>query len=134
MATDLPAVPVHAAANLRLSVILAVPLAIIGVTLLSLIGHPWAGVFAAAGLALGALNTYFVQRSVVRYAGSLAQNRKKRFVGSVLFRLGVLTLAALVAMVLVRPDGLGVAAGLAAFQVLMMLSATSPLFKELRKA
>lgn len=130
----LPAVPVHAAANLRKSMLLALPVAVVAVVILWLFGHPLAGLFVIVGLGLGAVNSALVQRSVVGYAGSSATHRKQRFVGGVFVRLGAITLVALALVLTVRPDGLGVLGGLAIFQLLMVGNASMPLIKELRKA
>lgn len=129
---DPPAIPAQTVANLRRSILVAVPLGIVGIALTALVGHPLAGVFVCMGLALGALNSWLLQRSVARFAGSGAGQGRRRFVGGVFSRLGLFTLAALAVALLVRPDGVGVVAGLAVFQVLMLASASMPLIRELR--
>lgn len=129
-----PAIPVHAAANHRRSMIMALPVGAATLAILAPLGHPLAGVFVFVGLALGALNSYLVQRSVARFAGSAKADRRRRFVGNVLGRLGLITLVALVVVLLIRPDGLGVLGGLALFQLLMVGNASLPVIKELRKA
>lgn len=132
--TELPAIPAHAVANRRRSVLVAGPLGAVALLLLVLLGHPVAGVLFSVGLALGALNTWLVQRSVVRYAASSARDAKRRFVGGVFGRLALISLAALGICLLFLPDGLGVLAGLAVFQVLMLASASLPLIRELRSS
>lgn len=132
--TELPAIPPHAAANRRRSVIVAGPLAVVAILLLSLLGHPLAGLLFCVGLALGALNTWLVQRSVVRFASSTARDAKRRFVGGVFGRLALISLVALAICLLFLPDGLGVLAGLAGFQILMLASASMPLIRELRSS
>ncbi len=129
-----PAIPPHAVANRRRSVLVAVPLAVVVMLLLSLAGHAVAGLLFAVGLAIGALNTWLVQRSVVRYAASSAPDAKRRFVGGVFGRLALISLVALGICLLFLPDGLGVLAGLAAFQVLMLAGASMPLIRELRSS
>lgn len=128
-----PAVPVHAAANHRRSIVLALPFAVLALVVLALVGHPIAGIFVVVGLALGAVNSRLVQLSVLHYAEQ-GSARKQRFVGGVLFRLGVITLIALIIVLLDRPDGLGVLGGLAVFQLLMIGNASVPIFRELRKS
>lgn len=127
-------IPAHAVANLRRSMLVAVPLGIVGIALTALVGHPLAGAFVCAGLALGGLNSWLLQRSVARYAVSGADHGKRRFVGGVFGRLGLFTMVGLAVALLVRPDGVGVVAGLAVFQVLMLASASMPLIRELRGA
>lgn len=123
------AVPHRAAANLKRALVLALPFGVLALLGLTLLGHPLAGLFFVVGLGLGWVNTRLVQQSVVRYR---INNSKGAFVAAMLGRLGALTAAALVAVFLVRPDGAGVLAGLAVFQVIVLVSATIPVLKELR--
>jgi len=128
-------VPATAAQNLRRSVILGACLGGVGLVVLTLTGHPVMGLFGLLGLALGAANTLAVQRAVVQYAANSASetaHRRRRFTISVLTRLGVITLVAVGCALAVRPDGLGVMAGLAVFQLIMIGGASVPLLKELR--
>jgi hypothetical protein len=122
-------VPHRAAANLKRALVLALPFGILALLGLTLLGHPLAGLFFVVGLGLGWVNTRLVQQSVVRYR---INNSRGAFVAAMLGRLGGLTAAALVAVFLVRPDGAGVLAGLAVFQVIVLVSATIPVLKELR--
>lgn len=126
-------VPTNAAANLRRSIVMAAVVGVAGVTVLGLLGHPVAGLLGCVGLGLGALNSRLVQRSVVRYAASGSSRRKQRFTISVFGRLALITVLAVALGLLVRPDGIGVFAGLALFQLLMIGNASFPLFKELRQ-
>jgi hypothetical protein len=114
--------------------IMALPVGAVALAILAPLGHPLAGVFVFLGLALGALNSRLVQHSVAAFAGSERADRKRRFVGNVFGRLALITLIALTIVLLIRPDGLGVLAGLAAFQLLMVGNASLPVIKELRKA
>lgn len=130
------AVPVEAytidpAVNLRRSAIVGGVLAVGSIVALGFVGHPLAGVFAMIGLALGAFNNHLLQRSVVHYATDSAMN-KARFRHGVFFRLLGITVLAIGVGLLVRPDGLGVFAGLAAFQILMLIGAALPVFRSLR--
>jgi len=127
-----PGVPAHAAANLRRSSIAGAVIGAVVLALLAPLGHPLAGVFVLVGIGLGALNTWFVQRSVAHFGASVATRRKQRFVGGVLVRLGGITLVALAIAVAVRPDGLGVFGGLAVFQLVMVGAASLPVIRELR--
>ncbi|MGB9376719.1 MAG: hypothetical protein WCB04_04305 [Mycobacteriales bacterium] len=127
-------VPRHTAANLRRCAIISIPLGLVAVGLLALVGHPLAGVLVCLGLAMGAGNTYLVQRSVVKYASSDAGDAKRRFIGGVFVRLAVISVVALTICLLLLPDGLGILGGLAAFQILMLASASMPLLRELRQA
>lgn len=130
----IPAVPERAGANLRRSVLIGVPVAVVAVVVCGLIGHLLAGLFVVIGMAMGAVNTALVQRSVARFAAGGNPKRKQRFVGGVFVRLAVITVIALALVLLVRPDGIGVLGGLAIFQLLMVGNASLPVIKELRKA
>jgi hypothetical protein len=132
--TAVPAIPRHVKANLRRGAIVAIPLGGIALLVLSLLGHPIAGVLVFVGLAVGALNTYLTQRSVVQYASNGQLVAKKRFILSSLMRLAIITLLGLGPLLLFRPDGLGVIGGLAVFQVIMLIVASMPLIKEYRRA
>ena len=132
--SDITGVPPHAAANLKRCAIVCIPLGVVAIGLFALIGHPLAGVLVCVGLALGAANSYLVQRSVVKYATSGGAYGKRRFVGGVFARLGVISAIALTICLLLLPDGLGVLGGLAAFQILMLAAASMPLIRELRQA
>ncbi|PZS16657.1 MAG: hypothetical protein DLM57_09935 [Pseudonocardiales bacterium] len=123
--------PVSAAANLRRSAVIGAVLGVVAIVVTSLQGHPLMGVFGSVGLALGALNNRMLQRSVIAYASDPKMN-KKRFRNGVLGRLGGITLVAVAIGLLVRPDGLGVFAGLAVFQILMLVGAAVPVLRSLR--
>jgi hypothetical protein len=127
-------VPAAAAGNLRRSMVLSACLGLVGLLVLALTGHLAMGLFVLLGLALGALNTLLVQRSVVRFAASEAANKRRRFTLSVLGRLAFITAVAGACAFLARPDGLGVMAGLALFQMIMLGGASVPLLKELRSS
>jgi len=123
--------PVSAAANIRRSVVVGAVLGIVAVVVLSLQGHPLMGIFGCVGLALGALNNRMLQQSVIRYATTPGVGRKQSRRG-VMGRLAVITLLAIAVGWFVRPDGLGVFVGLAAFQILMLIGAAVPVFRSLR--
>lgn len=125
-------VPAVAIANLRLAVIASSAIGVAGLVVLALTGHPLMGLFLCIGLGLGALNSRMVQRSVVNFGDSAAPNKKARFTRSVLSRLGLITLVAVVALLLIRPDGFGVIVGVGLFQLLMLTFAAVPVFRELR--
>lgn len=127
-----PTVPDVARGNLRRSIIMASCLGVVGVLVTGLLGHVLMGLFAIVGLALGAFNTLLVQRAVVNYAASDAANKKARFTRSVFGRLALITVLAVGIGIVVRPDGLGVFAGLAFFQLLMIGGASVPVFKQLK--
>lgn len=123
--------PVSAITNLRRSTVIGLVLSAIAIVVTSLDGHPLMGVFGLLGIVLGAANNFLLQKSVIRFAEDEHVTRK-RFGGSVLMRLAAVTLLALAVGLLVRPDGLGVFAGLAVFQFLMLVGAAVPVMRYLR--
>jgi hypothetical protein len=127
-----PTIPAVAIGNLRRSVIIAAALAVASVIVTGFLGHILMGVFACLGVALGAGNTWLVQRSVVKYSMSEATNKKALFTKNVLGRLAVITFISVGIALLVRPDGLGTFCGLAFFQMLMIGGATVPVYKQLK--
>lgn len=127
-----PTVPAVASGTLRRSIIMSACVGVVAVLVTGLLGHVLMGLFACVGLALGALNTRMVQRSVVNYGTSEAANKKARFTRSVLGRLALITVLALGAGILVRPDGLGVFAGLAFFQMMMLGGASVGVYRQLK--
>ena len=125
--------PVSAAANLRRSVVISAGLAVAAIVVTIVVGHPLMGLFGTIGLALGAGNNWLLQRSVLRYGADESIGRKQ-FRNGVLRRLSAVTLVAIGLAVLVRPDGLAVFVGLAAFHAIMLIGAAAPVFASLRSA
>lgn len=124
------AISPRAIANLKRSLILALPCGGLSLLALALVGHPLAGLFVVVGLALGALNTWLVQWSVARYGDN---RRKRRLVGSTVGRLAMLTVASLLAIYFIRPDGAGLLAGIAIFQVIVLVGAAVAVLREMRR-
>ena len=123
--------PVSAAANLRRSAVLGAVLGVVAVIACTVEGHPLMGAFGFLGLGLGAYNNKLLQKSVIRYATN-PEIGKKQFRRGVMARLSLITLLAVGVGFFVRPDGLGVFVGLAAFQILMLIGAAVPVFRSLR--
>jgi hypothetical protein len=125
--------PTKAVVNLRRATPIAAGLGAASVVVLAPMGYPLVAVFFCGGLGLGLLNTALVQRSAARFAASGDPN-KRRFAVSVLGRLTLITGLAVGLALTVRPAGLGVFAGLAALQLLIIFIASVPLVKELRQS
>lgn len=123
--------PITAAANLRRSVVVACAVALVAIAVASVAGHPMMGVYGTLGLALGALNNWLLQRSVVAY-GNTVDIGKKKFRRGVMGRLSAFTVFALVLAWFEWPDGAGSLVGLAAFQILMLVGAAVPVFRSMR--
>lgn len=123
--------PVSAVANLRRSSVLAAVIGVVALIGCSVAKHPLMGVFAIVGLAGGAVNNLLLQKSVLRFAARESVTRRS-FTRGVIGRLGAITAVAFAVGLLIRPDGLAVFAGLAVFQVLMLVGAAVPVFRSVR--
>src|SRR5918997_463354 len=119
--------------NLRRAALIAAGLGVASFVVLTPMGYPLAATFFCGGLGLGLLNTRLVQRSAARFAAS-GDPSKRRFAVAVLARLALITALAVGLAMVVQPEGLGVFAGLAALQLLMIFMASVPLIKELRRS
>lgn len=119
--------------NLRRAMPIAAGLGAVSFVVLAPMGYPLAALFFCGGLGLGLLNTSLVQRSAARFAVSGDPN-KRRFAVSVLARLSLITALAVGLALALQPEGLGVFAGLAVFQLVMIFIASVPLVRELRQS
>ncbi len=122
-----------AAVNLRRAMPIAAGLGAASFVVLTPLGHPLVAAFFCGGLGLGLVNTMLVQRSAARFTASGDPN-KRRFAVSVLGRLTLITGLAVALALAMQPEGLGVFAGLAVLQLVMIFVASVPLVKELRQS
>jgi hypothetical protein len=118
-------------ATFRRSAIAAAVVAVIALAVLIPIGLGLYAVFGAVGLGLGVFNSWLVMRAVLSFAA--ARPSRAAFSRSVLGRLALITVLAFGCALLVRPQGLGVFAGLAVFQFIAVASSMVPLIKEMRR-
>jgi hypothetical protein len=118
-------------ATFRRSAIAAAVVAVIALAVLIPMGLGLYAVFGAVGLGLGVFNSWLVMRAVLSFAA--AQPSRAAFSRSVLGRLALITALAFGCALLVRPEGLGVFAGLAVFQFIAVGSSMVPLIKEMRR-
>lgn len=117
--------------NLRRPLIVATGLAVLGIVVAVVFGHPVMGILFAIGLGMGLYNARLLQKQVVRVLSG-ENPTKRQLTGSSMQRLGVLTLIALAMGYFLRPDGLGVFIGLAVFQLVFMAHTIVPVLKERR--
>jgi hypothetical protein len=101
----------------------AAALAVVAVAASAAFGALLLGFGVVVGLGLGVLNNRLFTASAVRLTTAQGALHKRPFAASVLGRLGLVTLVAIGLMVLVRPLGWGVIAGLVAFQAVLMVVA-----------
>jgi hypothetical protein len=90
------------------------------------------GVFFLVGV-VGAFVNAVAVRNVVGVIAAEPNPHKKSLALNSAARLGAITVLALAAALLVRPDGLGVMFGLAVGQVILVLNTVIPVMKGLRK-
>lgn len=131
MVTGTPYTPPVTRATFRRSVWGGAVAGLLGLAVLVPAGYGLFALFACVGLALGALNSLLVVQAVAKFADT--RPSKARFSGSVLFRLGVVTVLALGCALLFRPAGLAVFGGLALFQFIAIVCSMLPLIKEIRQ-
>jgi hypothetical protein len=129
--TETPAPPPITRITLRRSAIAAVVAGLLGVVILVPLGQLGYALFGCVGLGLGLLNSALVVRSVERFSDT--RPSKVRFSGSVLLRLGAITVLAFGLVLLFRPAGVAVFGGLAVFQLLAVATSMLPLIKEIRQ-
>ncbi|MFL6142266.1 MAG: ATP synthase subunit I [Labedaea sp.] len=125
-------VPAGAVLNLRRPVLIAVAVGAVGLVVCGIFGHIVMGILGVVGLGLGVLNTRMLQRSVLKVISS--ENPSRTAIGRLAVpRLMLITVLAVALGVFVRPDGLGVFLGLAAYQVINLATTVTPVMKERRK-
>lgn len=131
MITGTPYTPPVTRATFRRSLVLAAIAGAVGVVVLVALGYWAAALCGLFGLVLGALNSYLVLQSVIRFA--VSKPSKAQFSRAVLTRLALVTLLALACAWFLRPAGLAVFGGLGLFQFLAIVSSMVPLVKEIRQ-
>lgn len=108
---------------MRRTVIAAIVAGVIGAGAAVLLGQPYVAPGIALGLVLAVANHRVFQSSALKFTTPEGVVNRKPFAGSVALRLGVCTVVAIGLMIVERPTGWGVIAGLAAFQALMLVNA-----------
>ena len=92
-------------------------------------GHLWIGVGACIGLALGTVNYRLVGVSVDKVAAMGTDNPKRPLAANTLGRLGIITVIALGLAFVNKGLGFGVLAGLAVFQLLLIVNVARSMAK-----
>lgn len=88
----------------------------------------------ALGVVLGLANHVATEYWLFKTINADDPPSRGEMTKATLLRLGALTVVAVVAAVLLWPDGIGVLLGLAIFRLLALMMTTIPLLKELRKS
>lgn len=106
---------------------------IAGAALAILLGQPLVAPGLALGIALAIANHRVFQSSAMRFTTPEGMLSRKPFAGSVALRLGACTAVAIGLLIVARPMGWGVVAGLAVFQFMMLLNALVSLARYQRR-
>lgn len=122
-----------AARNYNRTLVIAAVLAVAGFIAITLAVGADGGVLFVVGVALGALNSHLVARSLARAVSSETVNRKA-IAGGALRRLMVVTAVAVALAFLYQPDGWLVFMGLTVFQLLIMVTFFAGLARQVRRA
>lgn len=99
----------------------------------AVLGEPLVAPGLAIGLVLAIANHRVFQSSALRFTSPEGVVKRKPFAGSVALRLGVCTAIAIGLLIVDRPVGWGVIAGLALFQAVMLLNAVVALIRYQRE-
>jgi hypothetical protein len=124
----------RAVAKQRRAVVLAVALAAASVWIAVPLGRWQAGLFVAAGIALGLVNHVLTELSLLRAVEGDDLLTRKQFAMSSFVRLMAVSLVAVVLTVAFWPAGAMVLVGLAFFHLVTLVFTGLPLLKEIRKA
>jgi hypothetical protein len=108
----------------RRTVLGAIVVGVVGLGVCVVVNQLLAGLGLALGLALGLGNFRMIQRSVVKVGARADEAKRRPLAVNTLGRLGIITAVALGFLFLSLPLGFGIMAGLAAFQVLLLLNVT----------
>ena len=98
-----------------------------------LLGQPLVAPGLALGIGLAVANHRVFQSSALRFTTPEGVISRKPFAGSVALRLGGCTAVAIGLLIVERPVGWGVVAGLAMFQAVMLLNAIVSLVRYQRQ-
>jgi hypothetical protein len=101
----------------------AIVVGVVGSALAIIIGYPLFAPGLILGLILALINHRVFQSSALHFTSSEGKVRRKPFVGSVFLRLGACTVVAILLVIYAPLAGWGTIAGLAIFQLLMLLNA-----------
>jgi dipeptide/tripeptide permease len=101
----------------------AIAVGVVGSALAILVGYPLFAPGLILGLILALINHRVFQSSALHFTSIEGKVRRKPFVGSVFLRLGACTVVAILLVIYVPLAGWGTIAGLAIFQLLMLVNA-----------
>jgi hypothetical protein len=117
----------------RRTALASVVAGVVGAGIAVLVGQPYFAPGLIVGLALAIANHRVFQSSALRFTTPEGVVNRKPFAGSVALRLGACTAVAIGLLILDRPVGWGVIAGLALFQAMMLVNALIALLRYTRQ-
>lgn len=117
------------AAVARRTMIGALVLGVLGLVVLLFFNLPWAALGLCIGLGVGMINFRLILRSVVRVGKRDAANKRRPLAMNTLGRLMAITVVALVLAWFVTSLGLGIIAGVALFQFILLGNVTRSMLK-----
>lgn len=131
-AQDAPLVSPATAFNPVRLLVISVAVTAVAVVAAAARSHALLGAFFGLGMALGLVNALLVRRSVTSITAREHPLKSKMAVDSAARLLIISVIALVVTLLFLRHGGLGVVVGLAAFQVILVLSTIVPVVKKLR--
>lgn len=117
---------------LRVATLICVGIAVVAAVVAAFLGRPVLSFTFALGMALGLLNTTLLRVAAARTRWSQAGSTAGSFAHRSMVRLSTVTALGLAVVWFFGPTGLGALAGLAVFQVVLVVSAGASLLKRLR--
>jgi hypothetical protein len=125
-------VPASAVISLRRPLLISAGLGAVALVVSALLHHVPMGILGCIGLGLGLANARMLQRDVLTVISR--DNPSKKAVGILSARrLLIITAIAVALGIFIRPDGLGVFLGLAAYQFINIAHTALPVMKERRQ-
>lgn len=117
---------------LRRTLVTAAALAGVALVVAASLGYVLVGVGIVAGLGLGVLNALGMRRMVNR-AAAIGLATKRAMAGASLSRLGVITAAVFVLLLVNRDVAFGALGGIVLFQIAILVNSSRVLLSQMRR-
>ncbi|MGP0030609.1 MAG: ATP synthase subunit I [Acidimicrobiales bacterium] len=113
----------------RRTVLSALVFGVVGLVVCLALGAPLTGLGLCIGIGLGIFNFRLIQRSVIKVGARADENHRRPLALNTAGRLAAISVVALGLLFLSFDLGLGVLAGIALFQVLLLANVARSMFK-----
>jgi hypothetical protein len=113
----------------RRTMLSALVIGVVGLVACLALNAPLVGLGLCVGLGLGILNFRLIQRSVIKVGLRDDENHRRPLATNTVIRLGIISVIALGLLFLSFDLGLGVMAGLALFQLVLLGNVARSMFK-----